>query len=214
MSKDDIETNNNISFKEETDSLKKSNNEIQEDSTISINNYNNNAYTYGNYKIFCLNKKDDDPSFLIGPDVSYFIGLLLVDIIYLGYLSFLYLNNTYWIISFIGIILNVIQFFFFIICVLKNPGLPKKELQDENLIKEKSEQYKKCDKCKFIIEISKNYVHCDICGCCCEGFDHHCPWTSKCVGKGNIIFFNGMLFMSCIIFIYFVITIIILEPKK
>ena len=28
--------------------------------------------------------------------------------------------------------------------------------------------------------------HCDDCGICIEGLDHHCPWTSHCVGKNNI----------------------------
>ena len=60
--------------------------------------------------------------------------------------------------------------FFFHNLALKNPGIPKKELQKEILIKENPDQYKKCDKCNFIIDPSKNNKHCDICGCCCEGF--------------------------------------------
>ena len=80
--------------------------------------------------------------------------------------------------------------FFFLICVLKNPGLPKKELQDEDLLKNNDNQYIKCDKCNFIIDTSKNYKHCDICGCCCEGLDHHCPWTSNVLEKE--IYFTSM----------------------
>ena len=91
---------------------------------------------------------------------------------------------------------------FFYNLALKNPGIPKKELQKEILIKENPDQYKKCDKFNFIIDPSKNNKHCGIYGCCCEGLDHHCPWTWKCVGKGNIFYFNGMLFMICFIFIY------------
>jgi hypothetical protein len=28
--------------------------------------------------------------------------------------------------------------------------------------------------------------HCTICNACCVGLDHHCPWTGKCIGKGNL----------------------------
>lgn len=33
-------------------------------------------------------------------------------------------------------------------------------------------------------------VHCSTCQVCIGGYDHHCPWTGKCVGKGNRIFFK------------------------
>ena len=38
--------------------------------------------------------------------------------------------------------------------------------------------------------------HCKLCGACCEGFDHHCMWIMKCVGKGNhkrFVFFCFLL---------------------
>ena len=29
-------------------------------------------------------------------------------------------------------------------------------------------------------------IHCRYCNVCIKGYDHHCPWISKCVGKNNI----------------------------
>ena len=29
--------------------------------------------------------------------------------------------------------------------------------------------------------------HCHECKVCVESHDHHCPWCSKCIGKGNIL---------------------------
>ena len=35
-----------------------------------------------------------------------------------------------------------------------------------------------------------NTEHCDYCNVCVEELDHHCPWSSKCIGRGNICAFN------------------------
>lgn len=47
------------------------------------------------------------------------------------------------------------------------------------------------------IEKKPKMGHCNDCGICIEGLDHHCPWVTKCVGRGNmlwfIIFVIGML---------------------
>jgi len=221
MSEEECKTKEDISTKitsqREINSLIESKHKTQKDSiniTINdINNKNNIIYTYGNYQIFKYDK-NGDPLFLIGPDYSYFICLFILSLVYFIFLAGLYIALTNFIVSFFGIILNLIQFFFFMVCGMKNPGLPKRELQDENLIMKNPSQYQRCPKCNFIIDKSKHYRHCDTCACCCEGYDHHCPWTSKCVGKGNIFYFNGMLFMICIVFIYVVVAIICMEPKR
>ena len=120
MSEDEF-LKNNISSKEiikdETDSLKEPNNENKKDSIINIDNSNininnNKDYTYGNYKILYKDEKGN-PLFLIGPDVAYFEGLLILDIVYLGIIISLYIfiiKN--WIIRIIGLIIYCIQFFF------------------------------------------------------------------------------------------------------
>ena len=35
-------------------------------------------------------------------------------------------------------------------------------------------------------------VHCAACGTCISGYDHHCPWTGKCVGNGNRSTFKAL----------------------
>ncbi len=38
--------------------------------------------------------------------------------------------------------------------------------------------------------------HCDACGACVDGFDHHCPFTGTCIGAGNYASF--LAFMLCL----------------
>ena len=192
-------------------------NEIQTaQSSININIKTNNKniiFKYGKYKIFIYDSKGD-PLFLIGPDYSYFISMLVMNLIYFIFFNYLLITLTNIYIAIIGILLNLIQLIFFIISCMKNPGLPKKEIQKEKLLINEPDNYQRCNSCLFIIEKNKNYFHCGICGCCCEGYDHHCPWTSKCVGKGNIFYFNAMIVMISIVFFYIIFAFVFAKPKK
>ena len=186
---------------------------VQNSTNIDINNAQNIDLPYGNYKIFLYNSKGD-PLFLIGPDYSYFISMLIMNLIYISFFNYLFFTITNFYIGLIGVILNIFQLFSFVLACIKNPGLPKKELQNEALLSKDPDKYVRCRFCSFIIDKSKNYYHCDICKCCCEEYDHHCPWTSKCVGKGNIFYFNGMLVMVSIIFVYVIFAFVFTKPKK
>ena len=179
---------------------------------IDVNNNNKNiVLNYGRYKIFSYNSKGD-PLFLIGPDYSYFISMLVMNLIFFIFFNYLLLSYTKLYIAIIGVILNIIELFFFIIASIKNPGLPKKEKQNESLLKSEPNRYTRCNSCLFIVEKNKKYVHCVLCECCCEGYDHHCPWTSKCVGKGNIFYFNATITMISIIFFYLILAFAFAKP--
>ena len=180
---------------------------------LDINNNSNIHFRYGKYRIFCYDSKGD-PLFLIGPDYSYFISMLIMNLIYFFFFNYLLITLINYYIAIFGIILNIIQLTFFILACIKNPGLPKKSIQNELLLNNEPDRFIRCPSCFFIIDKNKKYRHCNDCGCCCEGYDHHCPWTSKCVGKGNIFYFNGMIFMISIIFIYIIIAFLFTKPKK
>ena len=46
--------------------------------------------------------------------------------------------------------------------------------------------------------------HCDECNIYIIGADHHCPWTSKCVGANNKKIFYIFVFSTFILLIYFI----------
>ena len=188
-------------------------NSIENSINIDINNNNNKniILNYGRYRIFSYNSKGD-PLFLIGPDYSYFISMLIMNLIFFIFFNYLLLTLTKLLVGIIGVILNIIQLFFFIIASIKNPGLPKKEIQNEVLLISDPDKYKRCNSCLFIVEKNKKYVHCNVCQICCEGYDHHCPWTSKCVGKGNIFYFNTTLTLVSIVFFYLILAFAFAKP--
>ena len=80
----------------------------------------------------------------------------------------------------------------FTICVLMNPGIPKREYYTKRFEKEYVGNFNKlvrCRKCNITIPKSFKVIHCMYCDICIKGYDHHCPWIGKCVGKNNRIIF-------------------------
>ena len=52
------------------------------------------------------------------------------------------------------------------------------------MIERHSSRY--CKICKLIRRKGVITEHCKDCDVCIEELDHHCPWSSKCIGKNNI----------------------------
>lgn len=58
------------------------------------------------------------------------------------------------------------------------------------------EKAKKCVICKLYQP--SGAVHCNLCGVCIAGHDHHCVWMGKCVGRDNLGYFHAFLTMLVI----------------
>lgn len=70
-----------------------------------------------------------------------------------------------------------------------------------------------CRKCG--VEYKNKSVHCIECDVCVEEYDHHCVWTGKCIGKGNIRYFNLFIGSTVILLLYcIVMTVIYLGSKN
>ena len=110
--------------------------------------------------------------------------------------------------------MSFIQISIYIYCSLKNPGYPKKAFQDPILLNEKGGYYRKCKVCGIIVDLRKFPAHCNYCKICCEGFSHHCNWTTKCIGSGNNKWFNSFLGSFFLLICYFAFSAIWYEPSK
>ena len=89
-----------------------------------------------------------------------------------------HLTNVWFIVM---IICGVIFFLSYLNIGLSVPGFASRS-------EEPSEQDKAnprfCKPCKIVR--TQNVYHCYDCDVCIEGYDHHCPWIGKCVGKNNL----------------------------
>ena len=59
-----------------------------------------------------------------------------------------------------------------------------------------------CHRCKIVARKDIATEHCDYCDYCVEELDHHCPWSSKCIAKGNILYFKIFLSMTVVLTVY------------
>ena len=61
-----------------------------------------------------------------------------------------------------------------------------------------------CKHCKTIARKDVYTEHCSFCDYCCEELDHHCPWSSKCIGRGNMLCFKAFLVgvVACFVFAF------------
>jgi len=57
-----------------------------------------------------------------------------------------------------------------------------------------------CDHCESFRPPGS--VHCSTCQVCIKGYDHHCPWTGKCIGEGNITIFKIFVVTLCWLIIF------------
>jgi len=153
-----------------------------------------------------------DPLIIIGPQWFMIIGLtFFISIIFYG------INFYFWIlipfyIKIIGFFLYFIFLFSYLYTALINPGFPLNN--EESKIGEPKEKFRFCDICKIYVNIQLKTTHCVDCDICIEGFDHHCPWTSKCIGKGNYITFHIFVCSVFTIIIYFFVAASSINFKK
>jgi len=82
---------------------------------------------------------------------------------------------------------------------LKNPGIITAKDFDDPSIMENSKFKRFCKKCS-ILRV-KNVFHCPDCDVCIREYDHHCPWTGKCIGAGNLYAFYAFLIVTLVYFI-------------
>ena len=74
--------------------------------------------------------------------------------------------------------------------------------------------FKLCRECMLHHSGDVETVHCFECGVCIENYDHHCPWTGKCIGKYTLWTFYGFVFGTLALFVFLLFGLIFLDPHS
>ena len=163
------------------------------------NNYKSQYYKHVGNTIFLFMDKNDNPLLIIGPHWPLFVCFFsIINILY--FIIIFKLWNKF---SYKSKITNQISYWSYTLSYLYtsliNPGYPKNNNERKNGYPR--EEFYLCSVCKFYVKKRTDASHCDDCGICIEGLDHHCPWTSHCIGKNNVvafyIFIISTLFSIC-----------------
>ena len=112
----------------------------------------------------------------------------------------------------IGISLLVCQNIAFALTFSLNPGLPPRNINNHsktylNRIKT-VETHRYCTRCQIVARKDVETEHCSYCNYCVERVDHHCPWSSKCIAKRNMIPFKFFIALTCCLVIYSVMALV------
>eukprot|EP00825_Cyclidium_porcatum_P012676 TRINITY_DN16624_c0_g1_i1.p1 TRINITY_DN16624_c0_g1~~TRINITY_DN16624_c0_g1_i1.p1 ORF type:complete len:247 (-),score=42.59 TRINITY_DN16624_c0_g1_i1:182-922(-) len=158
--------------------------------------------TYGRCRPFWFKK--GEPLITIGPHwflvpvilfMMIFMGTMLTSLFYqfqIDKKSLAYKGTIFYFIC---------DFLLYLTTVLKNQGILTANNQCPN------PQAEICATC-HLRQFPKT-AHCDECGVCILNYDHHCPWTGKCIGKGNAVFFYSFIITTFSFFIFIAVATIL-----
>jgi len=119
-----------------------------------------------------------------------------------------FVGQNYLLIKILFILSYLIFITSYLCTILINPGIPGREYYTKNILNKNIDktQWVKCSKCNIVIPKNLKSLHCDDCNACIIGYDHHCPWTGKCIGKYNLKYFYIFVNSLCIYLIMIFVT--------
>lgn len=155
--------------------------------------------------------ENGDPSIIIGPQwFMYIILTIVMQTVAVLFLAPFWKSFSLGLKLF-GILTMVIFQITYTVTYLINPGYPKAD--EGRYMGIPKEKYRYCRECKFYVQIDKKVNHCYDCGICIEGYDHHCPWTSKCIGRRNLYWFYAFITSSMLGFAFYIFALTMI-PKE
>ena len=153
-----------------------------------------------------------NPLLMIGPHWPMYI--LFCGGVVAGYISFFihFFEKLNFIIKIFGISSFLLYFLSYTGTFILNPGYPKRD--ESSLIGKPRVIYKRCVYCDIWERVDMNVTHCMDCGVCVEGYDHHCPWTGKCIGRKTIKYFYTFITSVMIVFVFFIAAVINVDLNR
>ena len=158
-----------------------------------------------------LSDKYGNPLIMIGPHWPMYV--CFCGLISAGYFTFFYhfFKNLNLFFKLFGIGSYSLYFLSYSGVFLLNPGYP--ERNEDSLKGQPKKLYKYCVQCEIWERIDRSISHCVECGVCIEGYDHHCHWTGKCIGRKTILYFYTFVTSVFVVFLYFMSGLIYIDFK-
>ena len=136
--------------------------------------------------------------------MEFAIGIITIPyyMIFYGYMNIVIIK--------FGILVYILFILLHLITSLINPGIPPKKyfLENFNMNQSDIHNYVICRRCKIIMDLDKGTEHCIDCDICVMGNDHHCQWTSKCIGKNNLLLFKCFIRIILFHICYMIISLL------
>lgn len=176
-------------------------------------------YRKGNLHTF-LYDENGIPRIVIGPDWGYALCMHL----FTGSLTMLYYIGLWNLLNIFIKLIGLLVYLFFagtytLTCIM-DPGIipPDFYLENYEVDKMNLHNYRICKQCNAMMDLDRGVEHCVDCNICIIGNDHHCPWSSKCVGKKNIGMFRLFIFSIFLHIAYLTVASMIMaitaDPSK
>ena len=99
-----------------------------------------------------------------------------------------------------GLVLLIATLSALTITALSDPGIVQKRTDAQLEAEGGAKGRRMCVWCN--VEKLPRMHHCFECNACIEELDHHCPWTGKCIGKKNILYFRAYLMLLTGLIVY------------
>ena len=134
--------------------------------------------------------------------------MFCIDILFVYFMLTVLWGKVYPLVFIVAVLFCLAQLGLYFLTATINPGLPKYDYERQATMPGCKDNFRKCKECKLWINCNKKTYHCDCCDVCVEGYDHHCPWTTKCVARGNIKFFYIFLVVTFLTLMYFIFAVL------
>ena len=162
----------------------------------------------GALNCFCV-LPSGKPLFCLGPDWGYFLcmitSILALDQVFV---FLMYPGSPSWL-QIWGLCTCLLLTGAYGLCALLDPGVAVDGLSLDRSIEDlenKMKDLRFCGKCG-VLRATETY-HCDDCDVCILGYDHHCPFTGKCIGQGNMLCFQAFLGSILLTFVFVFVWIV------
>ena len=163
---------------------------------------------FGKYQMMMKSSNSNKYRIAIGPEIH--CAILAIFCVSIG-LCFLFFSTFSYLPIPVKIVLAVVVDLIILVMIINiflDPGVVSHR---RPVILDPSKQYS-CRLCG--VEKGFPARHCRDCQVCIEGFDHHCMWLGKCVGKNNLWVFYFITAAIPLTLVFLMATTVLMEMNR